>query len=278
MSTAPSVLLDLRAYLSATAGAGLDQFGIVGNAAHTRGYHLGRDRIYSAGGLGDDDYSVQRWRDRNALSNYASALDIKFGSNYTLLRSLSIWLVERCKSGAPDCDDIREVIYSPDGLRVVRWDREGLPGGAADSHLYHTHISYYRDSVTRDQTAPYRIYFTGGQSEMQITAQVRQSWTPTVTNDRSNGVLRSVPDRKAPIVHRIAANEALVTVAEIRTIDGPDGNWRLVEWPGRDVLFALRSDLIAGAILSEPIDSGFAEGFNAAMEDMIAFANDRKIP
>ena len=86
---------------------------------------------------------------------------------------------------------------------------------------------------------------------MQITAQVRQEWTAV----NGNGVLRATPDRAAPIAVRLPDGTKVTTVAEIRTIPGTDGNWRLVEWPDRDVLYMLRleSDWAAGAILPEPV-------------------------
>jgi hypothetical protein len=282
VTTAPASLLDLRAYLADAAGVGLDQFGIVGDVRHTGGYHLGRDRIYTIPpGYGDDDYSIALARDRNALTNYASAIDIKFGTNYKLLRNMSIWLVERCKAGAADCKDIREVVYSPDGVTVIRWDREGVRGGGNDSHRYHTHVSPYRDTVTHDLTIPYRIYFDGG--DMQITAQVRERWHPTTTalpdgTDRSNGVLRGTPNRGAPIVQRIAAGGYIVTVAEVRTIAGSDGDFRLVEWIGRDPLYALRSDWISDGFAIEPVTESNKDGYNTAMREISAYSAGKVIP
>jgi hypothetical protein len=50
--------------------------GIVGDSNHARGYHLGRDRIYAASGVGDADYSVRTARDQAGLSNAAAAMDV----------------------------------------------------------------------------------------------------------------------------------------------------------------------------------------------------------
>jgi len=165
MTYAPRSLLVLRAYLAAAAGVELGNLGIVGNAAHVRGYHLGRDRIYSSTGAGDADYSVRTARDRAGLSNAASALDVKFPA--ATLRDWSTWLVERrCRVGL--AADVREVIWTPDGTTVLRWDRQrGVDspprsGEADSSHLWHTHLSFYRDAEGRDQVGPLRGYFEGG--------------------------------------------------------------------------------------------------------------------
>lgn len=164
MSYAPRSFLELREYLQTETGLSATQLGIVGNAAHKSGYHLGRDRIYSTGGQGDNDYSVKTQRDRSGLTNAASAIDV---GNYPGLRAMSSWLVSQTRMNAPDTRDIREIIYSPDGLNVYRFDSFTdvlYPGGDGtgqgdDSHLTHTHISYYRDAESRDKRDPFRRYF-----------------------------------------------------------------------------------------------------------------------
>ncbi|MEE3918176.1 hypothetical protein V2I01_04760 [Micromonospora sp. BRA006-A] len=118
-TTAPDNLLAVRRlllnHLDGLSGAAV---GIVGDAAHRGGYHCGSDRVVSR------DYSVvESSRDRTGLSKYASALDIgafsvRAGGKTHNLRTFSAWLVAQCKAGAPDCRDIREVIYSPDGKTV----------------------------------------------------------------------------------------------------------------------------------------------------------------
>ncbi|RLK22648.1 peptidoglycan hydrolase-like protein with peptidoglycan-binding domain [Micromonospora sp. M71_S20] len=130
--------------------------GIVGDAAHRGGYHCGSDRVVKG------DYSVhESARDRAGLSINASALDVgqfyKGGHN---LRTFSLWLVVECAAGAPDTLDIREVIYSPDGRTVKRWDREGKRKSGDRSHLSHTHISFYRDATKsgKDLTPLFRRY------------------------------------------------------------------------------------------------------------------------
>jgi hypothetical protein len=168
MTYAPATLLALRSYLAVMADVDIGQFGIVGNAAHVRGYHLGRDRIFSSSGQGTKDYSIQNPRDKAGLTDGAAAIDIKFANDYGLLRSMSSWLHKACLSGVTGTGDIREVIYSPDGQNIIRWDRDGIPGGADSSHLWHTHVSYYRDSESRQKITPYRLYFEGESAVLEI--------------------------------------------------------------------------------------------------------------
>ena len=127
--------------------------GIVGDTAHAQGgdsYHLGADQTRARNGR--DRYSVDESpRDRQGLNNYASGMDVGYfkvttGRGVFDLFAFSRWLVALCKAGDPDTVDIREVIYSPDGRAVRRWDALGRRSGGDDSHLFHTHISEYRDA------------------------------------------------------------------------------------------------------------------------------------
>lgn len=159
MSSVPPGLNSLQDYLeSHVPGAFL---GIVGDRYHTYGYHLGQDRIFSENGLGWSDYSVQHSRDRSSLSGYASAMDFGRGGWGDKLYSWTKWLVDQLRAG--EYKDVREVIgaVSPGG-RAYRWAREN--GWRAevrsdgDDHEWHTHVSFYRDSARRDQTALVRDY------------------------------------------------------------------------------------------------------------------------
>jgi hypothetical protein len=129
------------------------EVGIVGDTAHAQGgdsYHLGADQIRSRGGR--DRYSVdESARDKRGLDNYASGMDVGWfrvttSKGVADLRSFSLWLVELCKANDPDTDDLREVIYSPDGRTVKRWDRLGRRTTGDSSHLFHTHLSEHRDA------------------------------------------------------------------------------------------------------------------------------------
>jgi hypothetical protein len=143
------------------------EVGIVGDTAHAAGgdsYHLGKSQIRARAGR--DRYSVDESpRDKAGLTDAASALDVgqfshRAGGRTHTLQTFSAWLVAQCKAGAADTRDIREVIYSPDGSTVRRWDRLGRRSTGDSSHTFHTHISYFRDSESRDKTALFRRYLT----------------------------------------------------------------------------------------------------------------------
>ena len=154
MTYAPASLKTAQTYLKQQTGLPWVSLGIVGDEDHHGGYHQGKPNVPAS------DYSRdESSRDENGLTGAASALDV---GNWPGLRAFSKWLVEQCKAGAADTLDIREVIYSPDGQRVVRWDRLGKRTTGDDSHLDHTHISYFRDSEKRDKTGLFRRFFEGG--------------------------------------------------------------------------------------------------------------------
>lgn len=172
MSYAPSKLLALRDYLMPKTGLSPVSLGIVGDAAHQRraSYHNGQDAVDRYGRTAANDYTIRTPRDREPhLTNAASAIDIgrfttaKGGA--VKLRHMSRWLVARARANTAGTRDMREIIYSPDGVTVLRWDRErgvsSLPrsGEADSSHLTHTHISWYRDSQLRDKVGIFKVYF-----------------------------------------------------------------------------------------------------------------------
>ncbi|MET7969231.1 hypothetical protein [Micromonospora sp. NPDC005305] len=172
MTSAPANLLAVRnlllTYLNVDKNAVRSQdlepaeVGIVGDPNHRGGYHCGSDRVVAR------DYSVvESPRDSSGLTLHASALDVGMfsvtsGGGTHNLRTFSTWLVSQCVAGAADARDIREVIYSPDGTTVKRWDRLGKRTAGDNSHLFHTHVSFFRDSTKadRDLTPLFRRYLT----------------------------------------------------------------------------------------------------------------------
>jgi hypothetical protein len=177
VTSAPDTLVAARRLLlthldvqpGRTVASDLDpaEVGIVGDPDHVGGYHCGADRVRREGGQ-IADYSVtESTRDRTGLSDYACALDVgefrrTVGGRVYDLPHLSAWIVGQCKANAPDTRDIREVIWSPDGRTVTRWDRLGRRSTGDSSHRWHTHISYHRDAIKagRDQTGLFRRYLT----------------------------------------------------------------------------------------------------------------------
>ncbi|MFG3704435.1 hypothetical protein ACGF7U_06825 [Micromonospora sp. NPDC047670] len=150
------------------------EVGIVGDPAHRGGYHCGSDRVVT------NDYSVvESPRDSAGLTLDAAALDVglfqvRAGGRTHDLHTFSNWCVAQCVANTPDSRDIREIIYSPDGAVVRRWDRLRRRSSGDNSHLWHTHFSFFRDSIkaNRDQTPLFRRYLTTiGLLEDDMSAQ-----------------------------------------------------------------------------------------------------------
>ena len=158
MTSAPQSLLDVRHEFQRYTNQPNVALGIVRNEPHTS-YHVGKSWVKAGA------YSVnESARDRNGLTEASAAIDIgewtvtRNNKTHTL-RTFSLWLVDQCKSGAADTLDIREIIYTPDGSVVKRWDRLGKRSSGDSSHLSHTHISWFRDSENHDRAAVIRRYF-----------------------------------------------------------------------------------------------------------------------
>jgi len=206
---ASHTLTELARYWVSHGGVNL---GIVGDTRHValgRSYHLGRSSLTA------DAYSRTTHRDRAGLTEAASAIDLgKLGGSFPALRKFSLWLVKRCQSNAPGTQDIREVIYSPDGHVVLRWDRErGLaseprPGEADVSHLGHTHVSWYRDSEKRAKVGAFAPYF----------APVQEA--PVATGNR---LTDAIVTRAGYLANELAAGDndgALAQIAKINEFTG----------------------------------------------------------
>lgn len=160
MSYAPAPLLELRSYMQRQTGLPTNELGIVGNEDHDGGYHCGWDRrrLNDKGVL--DDYSWQESiRDSSHTTDAARAFDCGM---FPRLREMSIWLVNECIRGAPDTEDFREIIYSPDGKVVLRWDRLGVRTSGDSSHLLHTHFSFFADAENNDKVHAFQRFFEGG--------------------------------------------------------------------------------------------------------------------
>lgn len=191
MTYAPKTIVDLQHFMRGKTGLPWVSLGIIGSASHKRAgtsYHLGKDdlKMYKR------PYSVyESPRDLAGLSDAASALDVGYfsGSGFDL-REMSLWIVAECEAGAPDTLDIREIIYSPDGETVLRWDREGERDSGDDSHESHTHFSWHRDAEHRDKIGVFKRYFDGGDATPAKPSVPSADWTerlmmtlPTVKRD-----------------------------------------------------------------------------------------------
>jgi hypothetical protein len=164
MSFAPQTLLDARAYLQPHTGLSWVALGIVGSTGHTFGYHLGRDRLSA------DDYSARVTRDLAGLTDAAAALDV---GSFPRLRELTAYMAAEARAGR--LPDVRELIGPGSDGRAYRWDHlagwSPVRRAAGDSHEWHLHISYYRDSEHRSKVAPFRAFFEPEPEEDEL------SWT-----------------------------------------------------------------------------------------------------
>ncbi|MGA4730243.1 hypothetical protein ACPB67_22725 [Micromonospora taraxaci] len=227
MTRAPANLLAVRSLLlthldNAPGPDDLDpaEVGIVGDPSHRGGYHCGSDRVVP------NDYSVvESPRDRAGLTLDASALDIgqfdvRSGGRSNTLPSFSVWCVAQCAANAADTRDIREIIYSPDGSTVKRWDRLGKRTTGDSSHRWHTHFSFFRDAIKagRDQRPLFRRYLSSiGLLEDDDMTPQEHNWLATVHKNLT------VLDGRNPI------GQIYTRLAEGRDETGiaVTGNWNL---------------------------------------------------
>jgi len=252
---APPTLQAVAKLWTATGGVNL---GIVGDTRHATGgvsYHLGKDQ------LRPDAYSiVQTARDRAGLSNAASAMDFgRLDGTLANLRAFSKALVAEARRNGPRTSDLREIIYSPDGKTVLRWDRQrgynSLPraGEADDSHLTHTHVSWYRDAEFRDHTAPIRAALVAmgaiatpppGDDMPPLTSYIPGQ----VATIKPTANIRSGPHLNATVLRGLTVAEQWTVIGFCKGDVDPDGGsdqW-LIRWGNGKYEYTAKSNVSAG--------------------------------
>lgn len=160
MTTAPADLVEIQHYCHDRTGQEWGALGIIHGSPQGGGYHEGEDLLIAAGRApgpqyphSDYSYADAPARDlypngRLAGGNYASAFDL--GGGFPRRLEFNIWMLGRLQANDPRARDIREMIYTPDGTVVRRFDRTGKQANSGDStHLSHTHFSFFRDSQGR---------------------------------------------------------------------------------------------------------------------------------
>jgi hypothetical protein len=223
MTFSPPTLLELRAFLAPHTGLSAGNLGIVGDTAHAKrgvSYHLGRNQLTG------NAYSRKTKRDKDGLSDAASAMDI---GNHKDLRRLSLALVAACQANAPGTSDIREVIYTPDGKHVFRWDRERGHASAPVksvlrngqwtqgdlSHLFHTHVSWYRDSEARSKLLAFKPLY--GDAAMEDDVPLIEF---TLAKEEMAGIIR-VKDGGATVVTIDGGERPKLPPGLVRPVLGP---------------------------------------------------------
>lgn len=140
---APAAIVALFAAVQERLPFPVELGGIVGDQAHTYGYHRARAVLPA------DDYSVVLPRDQRGRPWAAAALDITpadAGNMPILTRRLAT----AAAAGDPRLHVLREFYGSLDREHVFGWDvRFGRPETSDTSHLWHLHLSFRRDVAHR---------------------------------------------------------------------------------------------------------------------------------
>lgn len=251
MTYAPARLLDVRRFVQPIVGLPDESLGIAPDAAHVGGYHCGWDRRRIVDGVLSDYSWQESSRDWNHRTDAASAFDlgwfdVKLSGRRVTLLDFNRWLVDECAAGARDTSDIREVIYTPDGSTVRRWDRLGRRASGDSSHLSHTHVSYFRDAEAQDKTGPFRRFF-GQHLKGDNTMLVKVTGQPEVWV--SDGTTRRHLTSYQALVAAQAAGYQLVqvpTAADLEALAGPEKPPAIPVALSETDRAAIVADLVAG--------------------------------
>lgn len=115
--------------------------GIVGDTAHSFGYHLARRDLPAS------DYSVSLPADKLGSSANASALDVSLPAD--LMKRYTANLLAAAKAGDHRLRALREFCGTLNGTDTYPYDLSSHSGEGInswdDSHLWHIHLSFYRE-------------------------------------------------------------------------------------------------------------------------------------
>lgn len=192
---------------------GMRRSGIVGNAAHTYGYHRARNE------LGASDYSVQAPADHRGDGWAASAIDLSFGP--AEMRVVTRRLIDSMRDKTDRRSDcIREVFGTLDGHHVTGWNayadaNRGVgPTSSDSSHLWHVHLSIFRE-------------FSGNVALMRGVADIING-TPKKEDDMP------ITDADLDKIRAIVKAEAHAAVADLLAHESivrtPTGDHKPVVW------------------------------------------------
>jgi hypothetical protein len=151
--------------------------GVAGDAAHSFGYHVDPNELPGS------DYSLQTSRDRagaRARPRQASAWDLSFGPKDMI--TVTNRLLAAAKAHDPRMKAVREFCGTRDGRNTYPWDlhsnsSEGI-NSWDDSHLWHVHISFYRDA-TESQVRLILDVLCG--KKMTVVQKVKSTTSKAVT-------------------------------------------------------------------------------------------------
>lgn len=127
----------IRAVYDALTLPGKQLSGIIGDSAHDYGYHRGRNYV------GYGDYSAVLPPDLGGDGEAACGLDVSLPPDQ--MSAATQRLLNAVSSGDGRTAAVREFYGTVDGYNVVGWDQAyACPATSDSSHLWHIHISVYR--------------------------------------------------------------------------------------------------------------------------------------
>jgi hypothetical protein len=146
--------------------------GIVGDASHTYGYHRSRNWILASGQDGSGDYSVQLAQDKKGDGDAAAALDVSLPPD--MMKAVTHRLIKAMRDNDGRVGAVREVFGTVDGKHVTGWDRHNPDRpqddswtSSDDSHLWHVHLSFYRELATDAESLAPVAEVCGGHGKAQ---------------------------------------------------------------------------------------------------------------
>ena|SRR5690625_405002 len=133
--------------------------GIVGDSAHTYGYHRARSKLPA------NDYSVKLAADRSGDADAASAIDISLSASMMRTVTKRFMAVAKDKSD-PRRKYFREFFGTLNGSTVTGWDTSSNSATTSDSsHLWHVHVSVHRKYATSQAAAEALLTIFTGKKE-----------------------------------------------------------------------------------------------------------------
>lgn len=163
--------------------------GIVGDTAHSFGYHLARHDLPGS------DYSVQLPRDRQGASDAASALDVSLPPD--LMITCTRRLLAAAKAHDVRLRALREFCGTLDGQNTYPWDLSSNRSEGVntwdDSHLWHIHLSFYREFADDAAAlAPIADVFAGKPLTLPATSP---NWSDMATQADIQKMIDAAIDR-----------------------------------------------------------------------------------
>lgn len=153
--------------------------GIVGDSAHTYGYHLSWNAAPA------NDYSKKLPRDVNNIDvNAADALDMSM--NDADMKMVTRRLYDSWKDqNDPRLDDWREAIGTLDGKNVIYMDTQDLHQGTSDSsHLWHVHVGGLRSNAHSMSAMRGMLSVVKGQSYTEYKNQGAQPMNGVIMGEQ----------------------------------------------------------------------------------------------